>query len=174
MYCILIILAMVLLSCPLNSSDLLVCWQSRTERRIQQTREDGGNAQNDKLEMMLRESSHMRAYMRLSGGLVQLIRSGQFQALAEALQGEHKSQLTLWQNGQLTKVQEALNDSARSMSQRCAAAKVMKVGEQDRSFFVPKFLPCLVKEDLFVLILSFYCFPFLYYMKIKDAIVFLY
>ncbi len=42
----------------------------------------GGNAQNDKLEIMLRESPHMRAYLRLSGGLVQLIRSGQFQALA--------------------------------------------------------------------------------------------
>ncbi len=93
----------------------------------QKVGDDDVNAQTNKLEIMIRESSHMRAYLRLSGGLVQLINSGQFQALAAALQGEQKSQLTLWQNEGLNKVQEALNDSTRSMSQRCAAAKVITV-----------------------------------------------
>ncbi len=89
--------------------------------------DNGANAQNTKLEIIINESPHIRAYLRLSGGLVKLINSGQFQALAAALRGEKRSQLTMWQNEGLIKVQEALKDPTRGMSQRCAAVRVITV-----------------------------------------------
>ncbi len=91
---------------------------------------DGGNDGiqiGKQLEIMLSESPHLRAYLRISDSLVKLIHADQFQALVAALKGEHKSQRIMWQNGWLTQVQEALDDSSRSMIQRCDAAMVIKV-----------------------------------------------